>query len=856
MRIGRFQPRGVICAIVGFAALIASGTAAADPPARVARLANIGGPVSFSPAGEDEWVFATPNRPLVTGDRVWTDAGARAELQIGSLAVRVGSRTSVTILNLDDRVAQFQLEQGVLNVRVRRIDPGETIEIDTPLLAFSLRAPGDYRIDVDPASAATSVAVRSGRGEVYGEGAAYAIAARQWYRFADSALRNYEYDALPAADAFDTWARDRDRREDRPVAARYVSPDVIGYADLDDYGSWSAVEGYGNVWVPTSVPRDWAPYRDGRWAWIEPWGWTWVDDAPWGFAPFHYGRWAYARERWCWVPGPLRARPVYAPALVAFVGGSNFRISSGGGGPARGVAWFPLAPGEVYRPAYRASRNYFTNVNVSNTNVSAANVVNIYNRPDAPGAVYRNRDQRGAMTAVPADVFVQSRPVARAAVAVTREVAAAAPVTAMAAIAPVRASVIGGGPGDTTGGALGAGQRSAAPGAPPATARRPVIARVAPPPSPTPFQAREASLAKDPGRPPDPATFAAARPGVAVPAAPAVKVVAPAGPGTPPPAPTVSRSRGDTLPTAPGGAPPGSAGAPAAPSAGAAPTPPPRPGMAVPVPQPPPSPSQVQGPPGGRDRGGPAPKTEVPAPPAVPAGVRTSPPPSQPPAPPVPQPPKATEVRPALQPPTGQQTPAAPAEVRREPPPPAVVNRPPVPAPLPEQRREAAPAPPVAQPPPAPVPPRVEVRREPPPPPAPVPVPPATRPAAPPAPPAELRREPPAPSAPVPPAARPAAPPPPPAELRREPPPPPAPVPPAATPPAPPPPPAELRREPPPPPARPPVVQAPPAAAPAPPAANAAPAAVVRQPEARPKAEPVRGDAPKPKSDEKRDEPK
>jgi hypothetical protein len=129
-------------AIVGLAALLACGMAAADPPARVARMANIGGPVSFSPAGEDEWVLATPNRPLITGDRVWADAGARAELQIGSLAVRLGSQTSVTILNLDDRVAQFQLEQGALNIRVRRIDPGQTIEIDTPLLAFSLSRPG------------------------------------------------------------------------------------------------------------------------------------------------------------------------------------------------------------------------------------------------------------------------------------------------------------------------------------------------------------------------------------------------------------------------------------------------------------------------------------------------------------------------------------------------------------------------------------------------------------------------------------------------------------------------------------------------------------------------------------------
>ena len=786
----RIDLRSVSHAVIGFAALLACSIAAADPPSRVARLANIDGAVSFSPAGEDEWVYATPNRPLITGDRVWADAGARAELQIGSLAVRLGSQTSVTILNLDDRVAQFQLAQGALNVRVRRLDPDQTIEVDTPLLAFSLRRPGDYRIDVDPVSAATTVAVRSGEGVAYGEGAAYTIGARQWYRFADSGLRDYEYDALPPADTFDTWTRERDRREDHPVAARYVSPEVIGYADLDDYGTWSVVEGYGNVWVPTSVARDWAPYRHGHWAWIEPWGWTWVDDAPWGFAPFHYGRWAYARERWCWVPGPLRVRPVYAPALVAFVGGNNFTISVSSGEPARGIAWFPLAPGEVYRPAYRVSRNYFTNVNVSNTNVSNTYVTNIYNRPDAPNTVYRNREQRGGMTAVPAAVFVQSRPVAQSAVVVSRNVVAAAPVTGVAAIAPVRASVIGGGAGAAAAGAASAARP--APGTvgrpPTATIQRPVFARVAPPPPPAPFNVRESTLAKDPGRPADPATAVAARPAATgAPTAPPVKVVAPTTPGTPPPAPTIARPRTNAPPTAPGSAPAAAGGT----ATGIAP----RQGAPVPVPQPPgASPPVPPRPPSSLDAGGPVPKTGISPPPAPPAGVRAPPPPPQ----------------------------AAPSA--QPPPPPRAMETRPVPQPPPA----------VAQPPVAPAPGPAELRREPPPPPKP--------PVAPPPPPAELRRE-------QPPAAAPAAvrppPAPPPTELRRE---QPAAAAPAAVKPPPTPPPAELRREPPPTVAKPPVAP-PPAAVPAAPA-------TVRQAEPKAKAEPAKGEAPKAKSEEKRDDQK
>src|SRR5581483_9177426 len=226
-----------------------------------------------------------------------------------------------------------------------------------------------------------------------------------------------------------------------------VSRAVIGYDDLDEYGSWTVVPEYGNVWVPRSVPAEWAPYRNGHWVWVEPWGWTWVDDAPWGFAPFHYGRWAYANARWMWVPGPANVRPIYAPALVAFVGGNDLTINVSTG-TVRGVAWFPLAPGEVYRPAYRVTRNYYTEVNVTNTRIDKVVVTNTYDNPHASREVrYRYRELPSAVTAVPVNAFVESRPVAHAALPprVAAEVVQRAAVAAAPVVAPVRASVIGAG---------------------------------------------------------------------------------------------------------------------------------------------------------------------------------------------------------------------------------------------------------------------------------------------------------------------------------------------------------------------------------------------------------------------------
>ena len=191
---------------IGVAALAVSGLASADPPSRVARLGYMTGEISFSPAGENDWARAVVNRPLTTGDRLWADAGARAEIQVGGAMIRMSAGTGVSILNLDDRIVQLQLTQGTLNVRVRRVEPNQVFEVDTPNLAFTLRQPGEYRITVDPDGNATDIVVRSGQGEVYGEGAAYVIDSRQPYRFAGTGLREYEFLDAPRLDEFDRWS--------------------------------------------------------------------------------------------------------------------------------------------------------------------------------------------------------------------------------------------------------------------------------------------------------------------------------------------------------------------------------------------------------------------------------------------------------------------------------------------------------------------------------------------------------------------------------------------------------------------------------------------------------------------------
>ena len=462
-----------------------------DPPSRVARLAYISGEVSFSPAGENEWAQAHRNRPMATGDKLYTNNG-RVELGIGTSSILLNEQSNMDFLTLNDQMTQVELTQGSLSINVRRLNSGEVYEVDTPTIAFVADRPGDYRVDVDPNGQTTTVSVRHGSGDAVGEGGTRVrIDEGQRVVFNDPQLTNYQTVDLRSNDSFDNYVQERVARYERAPARRYVSEEVVGYEDLDEYGSWDEAPEYGHVWYPSGVAADWAPYHDGSWIWEDPWGWTWVDDSPWGFAPFHYGRWAYIGSRWGWIPGPVDVRPVYAPALVAFVGGGGFgvSVSVGGGGP---IGWFPLGPRDVYFPSYRVGRDYFRSVNISNTVVNNTVINNYYGQYRSGNVNYAsmnfaNRSVPRAITAVPATAFASGRPVAASAIAVNRAQLANARIMSRATVAPTAASLV-------------AGRARATP--PPATVMsRQVVAAHRPAPAPAPFAQRQALLRQNPGQP-------------------------------------------------------------------------------------------------------------------------------------------------------------------------------------------------------------------------------------------------------------------------------------------------------------------------------------------------------------------
>lgn len=437
----------------------------ADPPGRAARLQYIQGSVSIQPQGNGDWVEGALNRPLTNADNIWTDKSARAELSVGTGILRMNSESSMTLTDIGDNAVQVQLHQGTLNLRVNHLFEGEIYEVDTPNVAFTVQKSGEYRFDVDPDGDASVVTVWKGQGDATGDGPAVHVKEHERARFSNGTSLAHEFSPAPNYDGFDDWARVRDKREGS-VSARYVAPGVVGTEDLDEYGTWSEVPSYGPIWVPRHVDVGWAPYRSGHWVWVSPWGWTWVDDAPWGYAPFHYGRWVYTGGYWGWSPGPRYGRPIYAPALVAWFGGSGWGAGIGFGG-GYGYGWCPLGFGEPYLPWYRYSRGYFRNVNIRNTRI-----VNINNYYGGRGENirYANLHARNGITAVSRETIVGGRPVGRSAVNVSASQFERGRLGGRVDLAPERNSRLG----------VNAGRPAALP--PQRSFARPVVSRMAAPP--------------------------------------------------------------------------------------------------------------------------------------------------------------------------------------------------------------------------------------------------------------------------------------------------------------------------------------------------------------------------------------
>jgi hypothetical protein len=449
--------------VVGFTGVASAQPGpSGDPPGRVGRLAFIQGTVSFHDRDQSDWAPAVANRPLTSGDAIWTEPSARSEISISGTRVRMESATQLDMLMIDDSQTRMQIDRGRLDIKTFTYDTRQPYEILTPRGTISIQQQGDYYVEAGSTEDPTRIGVRVGAAQFQtSDGRVLAVRAGEVGEISGDGDTIQLLTVRTPPPAMPTYWAERDRIVVYDQPPQYLSAGMTGYEDMNYYGSWSNDPEYGQVWAPRAVVAGWEPYRTGQWSYVQPWGWTWVDEQPWGFAPYHYGRWANRNNRWVWVPPQRDLRPVYAPALVAFVGGVELGVAIGQQSRAP-VGWFPLGPREAYVPPYSNDRDYYRRLNAS-ARVQDQVMEQNWQRAQRREAVPANQQQTAFMnrrfaTVVPAEDFAHSRPVARVALQVAPEKLTAAPVAPVAAppaptqsIRAVQAPATGAAPGTQPG---------------------------------------------------------------------------------------------------------------------------------------------------------------------------------------------------------------------------------------------------------------------------------------------------------------------------------------------------------------------------------------------------------------------
>lgn len=344
----------LIPTVTALALAMLSTLALAQVPARVGRIALSQGNVTIAGDVGAASDAALLNYPVTSNNTITTAPGARTELRIGSTSIRLDGDSSLEVDQLDDTRLILRLHYGSASVRIVDASVLAGFELATPQALLRMREPGRLRVDAERRRDSTGVTVFDGLALIDAAGGTLPLRAGKRADIVGDDIDT----GLATRDGFDDWALGRDQYQDRSASARYVSADMTGYEDLDRYGAWSQDTEYGALWTP-QVSSSWVPYGDGRWTWLDPWGWTWVDNAPWGYAPFHYGRWVQVNRRWAWAPGRHDGRPVWAPALVGWVGGNV----AFGGRPQLSQGWYPLSPRERYVPGYRTSPDHLARLN-------------------------------------------------------------------------------------------------------------------------------------------------------------------------------------------------------------------------------------------------------------------------------------------------------------------------------------------------------------------------------------------------------------------------------------------------------------------------------------------------------------
>ncbi len=306
MTIRRLGTMIAIWGVLAGAALVVS--AAAESKARIVRLSEVQGTVQMDRGTGDGFEKTFLNMPVIEGSKLQTGDDGRAEVEFedgSALRIVPNSEVDFTRLALGDdgeKLTAIRLNSGTayVNVLGRK---GSQFTLNCGSESIMLTEAAHFRVAM--ASDNATLAVFKGKLNVTGQSGPFEVSDKHSATF-DIHSDRYDVAKNVEESEYDAWDKQQSEYHDRYATTRsdVSSPYAYGMSDLNYYGNYMSVPGYGIVWQPYFLDASWSPYQDGGWAYYPGYGYMWVSAYPWGWMPYRYGNWAYVPGYgWFWQPG-------------------------------------------------------------------------------------------------------------------------------------------------------------------------------------------------------------------------------------------------------------------------------------------------------------------------------------------------------------------------------------------------------------------------------------------------------------------------------------------------------------------------------------------------------------------------
>ena len=296
------------CVVSALFAFLASLPALATSQVRIVRLSYVEGGVQIDRnTGKFEKAF--PNLPITEGEKLRTASDGRAEVEFedgSTLHVVPGSLIKFSELSLADsgnKVSTVEVVQGTTYVDFEGVKRDQlTLEFAHEKIALAHSA--HLRIGIGDRGA--SVAVLKGDVQVDSRSGASEVKKNQTAEFSFAENERLALVKDVEDQPYDAWDKQQDQYHERYAANSYSRYSAYNYglADLNYYGNFFSVPGYGMVWQPYFIGAGWDPFMDGLWAFQPGFGFGWISAYPWGWTPYHSGSWIFLPGYgWAWEPG-------------------------------------------------------------------------------------------------------------------------------------------------------------------------------------------------------------------------------------------------------------------------------------------------------------------------------------------------------------------------------------------------------------------------------------------------------------------------------------------------------------------------------------------------------------------------